>query len=592
VELSGSTLAVSCNSTSTFGDECSGLAKNPLPLKASPAWVWVDVGMAWAMAPLAGGNLQLSLWGSIVPSWLSITVALGYGLCAEEVALNRIETAAPLGLLAMVVVCGLCPLAIGYQVMWEHAKDRITMMDLADEIVETDKRGRHARFSELLLRHLVTEPALHVLAAGVKELFNDAKTFVIHSDALQQIKDGIDTFADHGETALGRLRSGAPDLPPPAFELADMEAILDACLHTTAYLAVSRDHHAVQLDLKVSPHVAKMVKTFRLWLSQMTRACLIHSLHPEEKSTVTLRVHYARPGLLRVGVEAIWRVRATGKGGKGLASRQRLTGWDNEMPEAAWWVRAAALSLGGEADYSFSTHTPGFHELWFTLPAENVSDESKREFGEREADEISVSEQLSLPRPEQRSPGQQTADSDAPLQTDDESEDLKDASSFSNDISMSSAKPGGGRGRIGVVRYGLPRPGAVVVASSRKRSLSALSKRRPKAQPQESFARSATRIAKKRSRVGADVARQPRRVHDRSRSSSAPPPRNRAARTGEGGGARERVRRHSAKDPGGTGRASDGSEIDSSDISDLSAPNLKILFVDPEGLLRWVLPRL
>ena len=42
------------------------------------------------------------------------------------------------------------------QVMWEHAKDRITMMDLADEIVETDKRGRHARFSELLLRHLVT----------------------------------------------------------------------------------------------------------------------------------------------------------------------------------------------------------------------------------------------------------------------------------------------------------------------------------------------------------------------------------------------------------------------------------------------------
>ena len=148
--------------------------------------------------------------------------------------------------------------------------------------------------------------------------------------------------------------------------------------------------------------------------------------------------------------------------------------------QAAWWVRAAALSLGGEADYSFSTHTPGFHELWFTLPAENVFDESKREFGEREADEISVSEQLSLPRPEQRSPGQQTADSDAPLQTDDESEDLKDASSFSNDISMSSAKPGGGRGRIGVVRYGLPRPGAVVVASSRKRSLSALSKRRPK----------------------------------------------------------------------------------------------------------------
>lgn len=52
---------------------------------ATPAWVWVDVGIAWAMAPAAGGSLQLSLWGSIVPSWLCVTLALAHGLRAEEV---------------------------------------------------------------------------------------------------------------------------------------------------------------------------------------------------------------------------------------------------------------------------------------------------------------------------------------------------------------------------------------------------------------------------------------------------------------------------------------------------------------------------
>lgn len=51
----------------------------------TPAWVWVDMGVAWAIAPAAGGSLQLSLWGCIVPSWACVTVALAYGLRAEEV---------------------------------------------------------------------------------------------------------------------------------------------------------------------------------------------------------------------------------------------------------------------------------------------------------------------------------------------------------------------------------------------------------------------------------------------------------------------------------------------------------------------------
>lgn len=51
----------------------------------TPSWVWVDVGIAWAMAPMAGGSLQLSLWRSIVPSWLCVTGALAFGLREEEV---------------------------------------------------------------------------------------------------------------------------------------------------------------------------------------------------------------------------------------------------------------------------------------------------------------------------------------------------------------------------------------------------------------------------------------------------------------------------------------------------------------------------
>lgn len=43
--------------------------------------------------------------------------------------------------------------------------------------------------------------------------------------------------------------------------------------------------------------------------------------------------------------------------------------------QGAWWVRAAALALGGEADYDRSKDREGFHELWFTIPAENVPDD-------------------------------------------------------------------------------------------------------------------------------------------------------------------------------------------------------------------------
>lgn len=40
-------------------------------------------------------------------------------------------------------------------------------------------------------------------------------------------------------------RNGGSELPTPILEQTDMEEMLDACLRTTAYLAVSRDHHKV-----------------------------------------------------------------------------------------------------------------------------------------------------------------------------------------------------------------------------------------------------------------------------------------------------------------------------------------------------------
>ncbi|CAB1117856.1 unnamed protein product [Ectocarpus sp. CCAP 1310/34] len=355
----------------------------------TPAWAWVDVGIAWAIAPAAGGSLQLSLWGSIVPSWLCVTVALAYGLRAEEVALDGDGADGALILFASLVVCGLSALAVGYQVLWEQARDARTLMALEDSIDFEDHRRRQAAFSELLLRHLVTEPSLHVLEAGVKELFKDARIFVLHSDALEQIQDGVSLLAEYGEKALSGLKNGASELPTPVLEKADMEEILDACLRTTAYLAVSRDHHKVQLDLRVAANVDKSVKIYRLWLSQMTRACLIHALHPDEDDSVILRVSYARPGLMRVGIEAVWRVAGsrTGSGGSwgdGTSADHReaprvLSGWDRDMPAAVWWVRAAALALGGEADYDRSRDREGFHELWFTIPAENVPDDDDLE---------------------------------------------------------------------------------------------------------------------------------------------------------------------------------------------------------------------
>lgn len=52
----------------------------------------------------------------------------------------------------------------------------------------------------------VAEPSLQVLGAGVKELFSDARIFVMHSDALEQIQDGVSILVEHGEAALSRLR--------------------------------------------------------------------------------------------------------------------------------------------------------------------------------------------------------------------------------------------------------------------------------------------------------------------------------------------------------------------------------------------------
>eukprot|EP00752_Nemacystus_decipiens_P011662 g10350.t1 len=347
----------------------------------TPAWVWVDVGIAWAIAPAAGGSLQLSLWRSIAPSWLCVTGALVFGLRAEEVALDGDAADGALLLFAALAVCGVAVLAVGYQILWEQARDAGVLVALEERMSLEDHKRRQTSFSELLLRHLVTEPSLQVLEAGVRELFKDSRIFAMHSDALEQIQDGVDLLTEYGDKALRRLKSGASELPSPVLEKVDMEEILDACLRTTAYLAVSRDHHKVQLDLRVAADVDKVVKTYSLWLSQMTRACLLHALHPDEKESVILRVSYTRPGWMRVGIEALWRVAAPANGNgdgydRGAEPRQEerrtLSGWDRDMPEGAWWVRAAALSLGGEADYDRSKDREGFHELWFTIPAENV----------------------------------------------------------------------------------------------------------------------------------------------------------------------------------------------------------------------------
>lgn len=76
------------HSTSSGGDGASETGRGG----ATPAWVWVDVGIAWAIAPVAGGSLQLSLWKSIVPSCLCVTGALAFGLRADEVRFREAKT--------------------------------------------------------------------------------------------------------------------------------------------------------------------------------------------------------------------------------------------------------------------------------------------------------------------------------------------------------------------------------------------------------------------------------------------------------------------------------------------------------------------
>lgn len=52
----------------------------------------------------------------------------------------------------------------------------------------------------------LTDPSLQVLRAGVKELFKDTRIFVMHSDALEQIQDGVNLLVDYGEKALEGLK--------------------------------------------------------------------------------------------------------------------------------------------------------------------------------------------------------------------------------------------------------------------------------------------------------------------------------------------------------------------------------------------------
>ena len=76
----------------------------------------------------------------------------------------------------------------------------------------------------------------------------------------------------------------------------------------------------------------------RVSVWQMTRACLIHALHPEEDDSVILRVSYTKKGWMRVGVEAVWRVAGPTGGGEGDGAaqpkeeRRTLSGWDRDMP--------------------------------------------------------------------------------------------------------------------------------------------------------------------------------------------------------------------------------------------------------------------
>ncbi|CAN0251002.1 unnamed protein product, partial [Discosporangium mesarthrocarpum] len=143
--------------------------------------------------------------------------------------------------------------------------------------------------------------------------------------------------------------------------------------------------------MAVVPEVNKRVLTHPLWLGQMTRACLIHSLNPMDEGRIVLRVSYQRPGWLRVGVEANWvamqKCKGDGPGagtgagvlGKGEGEGRRGEGgWGVDCNGwSVWWVRSAALALGGEAGWSPSLDHSGARTLWFTVPAENIPEEDE-----------------------------------------------------------------------------------------------------------------------------------------------------------------------------------------------------------------------
>lgn len=101
----------------------------------------------------------------------------------------------------------------------------------------------------------------------------------------------------------------------------------------------------------------------------MTRACLIHALHPDEDERVILKVYYTQPGIMRVGVEAIWRAPPTEEEVERDASGEEkgeetpvvkpryVTGWDKEMPavrgsystsaDGSTWLRSLTFSRSG-----------------------------------------------------------------------------------------------------------------------------------------------------------------------------------------------------------------------------------------------------
>lgn len=105
----------------------------------------------------------------------------------------------------------------------------------------------------------------------------------------------------------------------------------------------------------------------------MTRACLIHALHPDENESVILRVSYVKSGLMRVGIEAIWRAASTGPrrgsgggggdggggdddallqgGEEGRKGPRMLSGWDRDMPAVSLWKG------GTSSSFAFSVRT-------------------------------------------------------------------------------------------------------------------------------------------------------------------------------------------------------------------------------------------